>query len=506
MAPAPESPLAVNPLRGYILLPGCRGKPAWLNKNRMSSTSELSGFAARLRESILMAEWGARTSVGSALGESHPDTAPGARASSPLWASLNHSRAPVTIGRPKRAGSPRAGLSAVTAGVVSGRAALGACEADFEALAKQLFALQFEHNGAYRRLCEARGARPDTVAHWTDIPAAPTSAFKEFDLSCLPVEERTTVFHSSGTTGQPPSRHFHNARSLALYEASLLRWFAVHLLPRRMTGSAGIPAGVWLHGWDAGRNAGAPDARAGKPATCGLAVLTPPPSQAPHSSLVHMFETIRREAGWEGSAFVGKVAKDGAWTLDAGAALERLRAASGSGQPLLMLGTAFSFVQLLDHLADRDLCFQLPPGSCVLETGGYKGRSRSLPKPALHSLITQRLGIPSTHIVCEYGMSELSSQAYHWEIGGVAAESPGLANSDISFRFPPWARVQIVSPETGLEAGQGETGLIRVFDLANVYSVMAIQTEDLGIRRGDGFELVGRAAEAEARGCSLMAV
>jgi hypothetical protein len=52
---------------------------------------------------------------------------------------------------------------------------------------------------------------------------------------------------------------------------------------------------------------------------------------------------------------------------------------------------------------------------------------------------------------------------------------------------------------------QGETGLIRVFDLANVYSVMAIQTEDLGIRSGDGFELLGRAVMSEPRGCSLMA-
>jgi hypothetical protein len=50
----------------------------------------------------------------------------------------------------------------------------------------------------------------------------------------------------------------------------------------------------------------------------------------------------------------------------------------------------------------------------------------------------------------------------------------------------------------------GETGLIRVFDLANVFSVMAIQTEDLGIRRDENFELIGRAALAEARGCSLM--
>jgi hypothetical protein len=33
-----------------------------------------------------------------------------------------------------------------------------------------------------------------------------------------------------------------------------------------------------------------------------------------------------------------------------------------------------------------------------------------------------------------------------------------------------------------------------------------VQTEDLGIRRGDGFELIGRAAHAEPRGCSLMSI
>jgi hypothetical protein len=74
------------------------------------------------------------------------------------------------------------------------------------------------------------------------------------------------------------------------------------------------------------------------------------------------------------------------------------------------------------------------------------------------------------------------------------------------FGFPPWARVQIVSPETGREVAEGGTGLIRIFDLANVFSVLAIQTEDLGIRRGEQFELIGRAALAEARGCSLMTI
>jgi hypothetical protein len=115
-------------------------------------------------------------------------------------------------------------------------------------------------------------------------------------------------------------------------------------------------------------------------------------------------------------------------------------------------------------------------------------------------------------------MSELSSQAYDLgalasrrrvsslcseQDAGVTPALPGPVTRH--FHFPPWARVQIISPETGREVADGETGLIRVFDLANVFSVMAIQTEDLGIHHGRGFELIGRATLAEPRGCSLMA-
>jgi hypothetical protein len=155
-----------------------------------------------------------------------------------------------------------------------------------------------------------------------------------------------------------------------------------------------------------------------------------------------------------------------------------------------LLGTAFSFVHLLDFLGERNLPFRLPLGSRVMETGGYKNRSRTMPKSELHSLISEQLGVPCENIICEYGMSELSSQAY--------------AKASGEFQFPPWARAQIISPETGREVAGGETGLIRVFDLANVFSVAAIQTEDLAIRRGDGFELIGRAQLAAPRGCSLM--
>lgn len=324
----------------------------------------------------------------------------------------------------------------------------------FPDLALELFTLQCEHNPAYRKICQSRQRTPANVTEWTQIPFVPTGAFKELELSCLPPAARTAVFHSSGTTEQKPSRHFHGAESLALYEASLWRWFELH-----------------CHGPQP------------------FIFLSPNPAAAPHSSLVHMFDTVRRETG--GGEFFGRIAADGAWTLDFEGATERLKSACLREEPLNLLGTAFSFVHWLDFLAENHLQFKLPANSRVMETGGYKNRSRTMPKPELHALITARLGVARAHIVCEYGMSELSSQAYD----GAGARH---------FHFPPWARVQIISPETGREVGEGEAGLIRVLDLANVFSVAAIQTEDLALRRGAGFELLGRAQLAEPRGCSRM--
>ena len=225
-----------------------------------------------------------------------------------------------------------------------------------------------------------------------------------------------------------------------------------------------------------------------------------------------MFETVRQKLGAPESAFVGRADAAGMWNLDFGQTLAALgeNRKSKIVNHKLVLGTAFSFVYLLDFLAGKNLRFQLPPDSRVMETGGYKNRSRSMPKAELHSLITKFLGVPPENIICEYGMSELSSQAYDKVAGDKcqvtrnSAASCNVPSVTRHFQFPPWARVQIISPETGREVSDGETGLIRVFDLANVFSVAAIQTEDLGIRHGHGFELIGRVQLAETRGCSLM--
>jgi hypothetical protein len=352
----------------------------------------------------------------------------------------------------------------------------------FSALALELFALQFQLNPVYRKICEARQRTPQTVGHWTEIPPVPTSVFKELDLSCIPPAEQTAVFHSSGTTDQKPSRHFHCPESLALYEASLWHWFSPHFSAENE-----------------------------------LLFLTPDQTSAPRSSLVHMFETVG-QAGprVNRGAFCGILAADGSWTVDFERVVPRLTSAASHHRPLTILGTAFSFVHLLDFLDQNSLRFDLPAGSQVMETGGYKNRSRTLPKAELHALITHRLGVGRENIICEYGMSELGSQAYDSELERRSPTRPEAeilkparsetgAPANRCFHFPPWARAQIISPETGREVPDSETGIIRIFDLANAFSVAAIQTEDLGVRRGDGFELIGRADLAEPRGCSLMA-
>ena len=408
-------PIQRNSLRfrpdPYIKLPlGCGGKPARTvgNQNRMTTTSIFSDHAARLR--LFMAQ------------------------------SLADPELPAAV-----------------------------LDETFEQLALKWFALQFQHNAAYQVWCKSRGASLETVAHWADIPALPTSAFKELDVTSISVAERTQVFHSSGTTEQRPSRHFHHAASLALYETSLLLWFRWCLLAE---------AKQKVH----------------------FLILTPPASSAPHSSLVHMFDAVRREFGAARSKFYGALEASAAWSLNEAELQTALQSAMEAAQPVMLLGTAFSYVHLVDQLVAEGKTYHLPPGSCALETGGYKGRSRSLPKSELHQLIGERLGLAAEQIVCEYGMSELSSQAY--DAGPAGAEnSARLARH---FQFPPWARVCIVSPETGREVQDGETGLVRVLDLANLWSVAAVQTEDLAIRRGSGFELLGRTAVAEARGCSLM--
>ncbi len=350
----------------------------------------------------------------------------------------------------------------------------------FSELALELFDAQRRSNATYRRFIEASGRSSAEVHRWEDIPAVPTVAFKELDLTALPVSERTRVFHSSGTTGHRPSRHYHGARSLPIYEASLKAGFDLGFWRgAKADGENGAPVGGWV------------------PLS-----LTPPAAVVPHSSLVHMVDGLGSRQDRLGTRYLGRLSSEGRWELDLETTTSTLVETARSGRPMVVFGTAFNFVHLVEGLDRMGIGLQLPAGSRVMETGGYKGRSREWEKRELRLAIARCLGLEPGQIVGEYGMSELSSQAYEQPVVSGWKAADGVSRG---FVFPPWARPLVISPETGTVAGEGEVGLLRILDLANVWSVMAVQTEDRAVQRGGAIELLGRASVAEPRGCSLMA-
>jgi acyl-CoA synthetase (AMP-forming)/AMP-acid ligase II len=324
--------------------------------------------------------------------------------------------------------------------------------ANFEELALEAFAYQFERIGPLRRLGEKHDAVPGKVAHWSDVPMVPTLAFKTLDLAAAPAEE---TFRSSGTSGGPRSVHGHGFPDL--YRATIDASFAPACL-----GAMNRPP---------------------------MLSLIPTRSQAPDSSLSFMIDHVLAQHGAPES-----LTAFGNRGLDATKARSFLAARQREGRATLLLTTAFALATLLEALERLDLRFRLPAGSVVFETGGYKGRTREVSRVDLLARLSERLGIATSSVVREYGMTELTSQLY----------TQTLVGRDTDLFVPPhWVRCRILEPTTLVEQPPGQEGLIALFDLANLSSAVHLLTEDLGMAEDDGLRLTGRAAGAELRGCSL---
>jgi len=336
---------------------------------------------------------------------------------------------------------------------------------EFDRLALSLFHWQASRNPVLRAYAEARGQL--MPARWQEIPALPTSAFKRAAIRSFPAEETLTHFRTSGTTEGESGLHYF--QSLDWYEAAIVPNFRAHLLP-------------------------APDA--GPMRMC---ILTPPPEEAPNSSLVHMMEVVRREFGTTESDYYMRGGE-----LEFERVMSALEGCRAACEPVFLLGTAFAFVFLIERMAEAG-CLgagqecpayrRLPAGSRIMETGGFKGRTREISREEFYPMLSRAFGVPAASIVNEYGMTELSSQFYDVSLSG------GEATAWKS--VPPWCRVRAVDPLADRILPDGEQGLIRIWDLANVGSACVLQTEDVGLTRGEQFQVFGRVAAATARGCSL---
>jgi hypothetical protein len=339
-----------------------------------------------------------------------------------------------------------------------------ACDAaGFEQFALRVCAYQLATNPPYARFAAAHGFTPARLPRTLlEIPAVPAAAFKDATLATFDVGRAALEFHTSGTSGAAPGRHFFERA--ALYDAALLAAFDRFMLAD----------GVRLRYLN----------------------LVPNPRYRPHSSLGYMMGqvSVLRGDGRAGWFLNDDPAAGEQLSLDADAFVRALAAACSEDRPVCIATTAFAAVALVDALGERGLSFRAPQGSRVMETGGFKGRSRIVERDELYARLSALLGIPEERIVAEYGMTELASQYYD------APDSRGPApRVKVA---PPWLRTLVVD-ERGRELAPGETGFLRHIDLANRSSVCAIETEDRGYALDGGIVLLGRDSDAPPRGCSL---
>jgi hypothetical protein len=280
-----------------------------------------------------------------------------------------------------------------------------------------------------------------SVSSWKEIPGLPQQVFKHTEVRSFPAEETRFEFRTSGTTGEGFGRQL--LPSLTLYKEAVLRGWAHARLPD-------YPIGLLM-----------PDLR-----------------QNPHSSLAQM------------GVFLGENREHRYFWEDPGRLdVEGLRSfISDQQRPVVLFGTALAFLNILQGSTASTI--SLPEGSLIVETGGFKGTNRTIEKSDLYGALSSYFGIPTESIWNEYGMTELSSQFYS---SGV--DQPHLG--------PVWARVVVIDPATNREALPGQIGMIRIIDLANIWSVLAIQTQDLAWNGSGGeFHLIGRDPNALPRGCS----
>jgi hypothetical protein len=335
----------------------------------------------------------------------------------------------------------------------------------FDALALEVFRYQFESVRPYRRFCDERGVNPSAVRNVDDIPAVSNVAFKYAELSIDDAASApdALVFQTSGTTEGRERRGRHIVPRPEIYRASALAHLRAMLFPD--------------------------DHR--------LSMLTihPRADEMPESSLARMISWCVEEFG-TGKQLVA-ASRD---RVDTGAAIRFLADAEAKREPVCILGTTAAFASVFSDLRERGARYRLANGSRMMDTGGAKGQSTPLSAHEVREACCELLAIPPAMVINEYGMTELCSQLYD----ATPLNSPGAIDADERLKIPPpWLRVTARDPVTLTPVADGEVGMLTFFDLANVGSVSAVMSEDLGCVEAGRVRVLGRGVAAEARGCAL---
>jgi phenylacetate-coenzyme A ligase PaaK-like adenylate-forming protein len=317
---------------------------------------------------------------------------------------------------------------------------------NFEALALEIFRFQYKFNPVYREYTRLLKVDPGKVRTVGQLPFMPVRFFKTHKIKTTDFDS-STVFESSGTTGDNPSRHF--IKEVSIYEESFLKSFELNYGP--------------VQEW------------------CILALL-PSYMERGNASLVYMADRLVKDSHHPRSGF---------YLDEYDKLISVIKELESAKQKTVMLGVSFALLDLAEKFK-ANLKFTI-----LMETGGMKGRRQEITRDELHDTLKRSFGVKQVH--SEYGMTELLSQAYsHGD--GIFNVPPWMKILLRDEEDP----LKIKLPENNNDT---LTGVINIIDLANVYSCSFISTDDIGKLYPDGrFEVLGRMDGSDLRGCSLMLV
>ncbi|MEO0236335.1 MAG: hypothetical protein ABIM02_06395 [candidate division WOR-3 bacterium] len=139
----------------------------------------------------------------------------------------------------------------------------------------------------------------------------------------------------------------------------------------------------------------------------------------------------------------------------------------------MIFTTSSQLLRLAEYMTQRKIKFQ--GDVIIIETGGYKALGKPYIRFELYEIALKVF--PKALIYTEYGMSEMFSQFY------------SVCNK--LYKITPYAKIFTEG-----------SGLLKVFDFANLFTVSALYVPDRVHVVEDCFDVIGRMGEDE-RGCAF---
>ncbi len=332
-------------------------------------------------------------------------------------------------------------------------------DAVFNDYSLRMFHLQYAANPIFHEFCEAKNVRPGDIDRWQDVPMVYNDVFKTHLVASFPLEQSVMACLTGGTTSLTQrGRIFRDEDGKRLVFAANKMMTASYLFP---------------------------DFEEGK--RCRILILAPSPEMAPSMGMAIGMDQTRRAFGTPDSEFL--LGKSG---IHINKLLKALRESEATGVPIALIGATSAYVYFFQACRRKKMKFCLPPGSRICDGGGYRNRFGIVTRDDYYAMVQEILGIPEHHCVNVLGEAETATNLFD---DALRRHVKGLPKRARTRPVPPWSRVLCMSIDELKPLPDGEVGLFAHWDLANIPTVLAVITDNLGYMtdNGTGCEMVGRA-------------